>query len=74
MLLVLTNQQDNYEYIVDNYAMVTWFTQLKKRVECPFWFREEFLPQVEKFKYLEVLFGRREQKIDRQIGAVAAVM
>lgn len=56
MLLVLTNQQDNYEYIVDNYAMVTWFGRLKKRVECPLWVREEFLPQVEKFKYLEVLF------------------
>ncbi|KAK3534027.1 hypothetical protein QTP86_000639 [Hemibagrus guttatus] len=37
----------------------------------------EVLPQVEEFKYLGVLFtskGRMDREIDRQIGAVAAVM
>ena len=36
----------------------------------------EFLPQVEEFKYLGVLFtseGRMEREIDRRIGAAAAV-
>ncbi|KAK3518142.1 hypothetical protein QTP70_033233 [Hemibagrus guttatus] len=37
----------------------------------------EFLPQVEEFKYLWVLFmseGRMDREIDRRIGAAAAVM
>ncbi|XDV44325.1 hypothetical protein PO909_012625 [Leuciscus waleckii] len=37
----------------------------------------EFLPQVEEFKYLGVLFtseGRMEREIDRRIGAASAVM
>ncbi len=37
----------------------------------------KFLPQLEEFKYLGVLFtsdGRMECEIDRQIGAVAAAM
>ncbi|KAL4006357.1 guanylate cyclase activator 1 [Sarotherodon galilaeus] len=49
----------------------------RKRVECPLWVRDEFLPQVEEFKYLGALFtsdGRREREIDRRIGATAAVM
>uniref|UniRef100_A0A669EEJ8 Reverse transcriptase domain-containing protein n=1 Tax=Oreochromis niloticus TaxID=8128 RepID=A0A669EEJ8_ORENI len=49
----------------------------RKRVECPLRVGDEFLPQVEEFKYLEVLFasdGRREPEIDRRIGAAAAVI
>uniref|UniRef100_A0A669EXX2 Reverse transcriptase domain-containing protein n=1 Tax=Oreochromis niloticus TaxID=8128 RepID=A0A669EXX2_ORENI len=49
----------------------------RKRVECPLRVGDEFLPQVEEFKYLGVLFasdGRREPEIDRRIGAAAAVM
>uniref|UniRef100_A0A3P9D6Y1 Uncharacterized protein n=1 Tax=Maylandia zebra TaxID=106582 RepID=A0A3P9D6Y1_9CICH len=49
----------------------------RKRVECPLRVGDEFLPQVEEFKYLGVLFasdGRRELEIDRRIGAAAAVM
>ncbi|KAL3968400.1 triosephosphate isomerase (TIM) [Sarotherodon galilaeus] len=48
----------------------------RKRVEFPLQVGDEFLPQVEEFKYLGVLFmsdGRRELEIDRQIGAAAAV-
>ncbi|KAL3999283.1 hypothetical protein ACER0C_007054 [Sarotherodon galilaeus] len=49
----------------------------RKRVECPFRVRDEFLHQVEEFKYLGVLFtsdGRREREIDRRIGAAATAM
>uniref|UniRef100_A0A669BS49 Reverse transcriptase domain-containing protein n=1 Tax=Oreochromis niloticus TaxID=8128 RepID=A0A669BS49_ORENI len=49
----------------------------RKRVECPLRVRDKFLPQVEEFKYLGVLFtsdGRREPEIDRWIGAAAAAM
>ena len=44
---------------------------------CTLWVGGEFLPQVEEFSYLEVLFTserRMERKIDRQIGAAAAEM
>ncbi len=37
----------------------------------------EFLPQVDEFKYLGVLFtseGRMEREIDRRIGVASAVM
>ncbi|KAI3353859.1 hypothetical protein L3Q82_004862 [Scortum barcoo] len=43
-----------------------------KRVDCPLWVGEEFLPQVEDFKYLGVLFtseGKMEREMDRWIGA-----
>ncbi|TWW59340.1 hypothetical protein D4764_06G0008700 [Takifugu flavidus] len=49
----------------------------RKKVECLLRVKEEILPQVEKFKYLGVLFtseGRMEQEIDRRIGAASAVM
>ncbi len=49
----------------------------RKRVACPLQVGGEFLPQVEEFKYLGVLFttkGRMEREIDRRIGAVAAAM
>ncbi|CAM4664394.1 unnamed protein product [Leuciscus chuanchicus] len=49
----------------------------RKRVACPLQVGGEFLPQVEEFKYLGVLFtseGRMEREIDRQIGAASAVM
>ncbi|KAL4005315.1 hypothetical protein ACER0C_005028 [Sarotherodon galilaeus] len=49
----------------------------RKRVECPLRVGDEFLPQVEEFKYHGVLFasdGRREPEIDRRIGAATAVM
>ncbi|XP_076732247.1 LINE-1 reverse transcriptase homolog [Maylandia zebra] len=49
----------------------------QKRVECPLPVGDEFLPQVEEFKYLGVLFasdGRREPEIHRRIRAAAAVM
>ncbi|XP_065327302.1 ependymin-like [Pelmatolapia mariae] len=42
----------------------------QKRVECPLRVGDEFLSQVEKFKYLGILFasdGRREPEIDRRI-------
>ncbi|KAK3548141.1 hypothetical protein QTP70_004858 [Hemibagrus guttatus] len=48
-----------------------------KKVACPFQVGGEFLPQVEEFKYLWVLFtseGRMDHEIDRWIGAAAAVM
>ena len=48
----------------------------RKWVDCPLRVGNEIFPQVEEFKYLGVLFtseGRMEQ-IDRQIGAVSAVM
>ena len=44
---------------------------------CSLRVQGEFLPQVEEFKYLGVLFtseGRMECEIDRWIGAAAAVM
>ncbi len=44
---------------------------------CPLQVSEEFLPQVEEFKYLGVLFtseGRMQREIDRRIGASSAVM
>ncbi len=44
---------------------------------CPLQVSEEFLPQVEEFKYLGVLFtseGRMQREIDRRIGAASAVM
>ncbi|TWW71177.1 hypothetical protein D4764_17G0006600 [Takifugu flavidus] len=49
----------------------------RKKVKRHLWVKEEILPQVEKFKYLGVLFtseGRMEQEIDRRIGAASAVM
>ncbi|KAK3507901.1 hypothetical protein QTP70_002530 [Hemibagrus guttatus] len=49
----------------------------RKKVACTIQVGGEFLPQVEEFKYLGVLFtseGRMDGEIDRQIGAVAAVM
>ncbi len=49
----------------------------RKRVACPLQVGGEFLPQVEEFKYLGVLFtseGRMEREIDRRIGAAAAAM
>ncbi len=49
----------------------------RKRVAFPLQVGGKFLPQVEEFKYLGVLFtseGRMECEIDRQIGAVAAAM
>uniref|UniRef100_A0A671TEK4 Reverse transcriptase domain-containing protein n=1 Tax=Sparus aurata TaxID=8175 RepID=A0A671TEK4_SPAAU len=49
----------------------------QKKVACSLQVGGEFLPQVEEFKYLGVLFtseGRMEREIDRRIGAVAAVM
>ncbi|KAK3564604.1 hypothetical protein QTP86_023765, partial [Hemibagrus guttatus] len=48
-----------------------------KKVACTLQVGGEVLPQVEEFKYLMVLFtseGRMDHEIDRQIGAVAAVM
>ena len=49
----------------------------RKKVACPLRVGTEFLPQVEEFKYLGVLFtseGKMEREIDRRIGAAAAVM
>ena len=49
----------------------------QKKVACSLRVGGEFLPQVEEFKYLGVLFtseGRMEREIDRRIGAAAAVM
>ncbi|KAK3562609.1 hypothetical protein QTP86_002090 [Hemibagrus guttatus] len=49
----------------------------QKKVACTLQVGGEFLPQVEEFKYLGVLFmseGRMDREIDRRIGAVAAVM
>ncbi|KAK3565055.1 hypothetical protein QTP86_032480, partial [Hemibagrus guttatus] len=49
----------------------------RKKVACTLQVGEEFLPQVEEFKYLVVLFmseGRMDREIDRWIGAAAAVM
>ncbi|KAK3567192.1 hypothetical protein QTP86_012462 [Hemibagrus guttatus] len=48
-----------------------------KKVACTLQVGGEFLPQVEEFKYLGVLFtskGRMDCEIDRRIGAAAAVM
>ncbi|KAI3353718.1 hypothetical protein L3Q82_004952 [Scortum barcoo] len=45
----------------------------RKRVDCPLRVGEEFLLQVEEFKYLGVLFtskGKMEREMDRRIGAV----
>ncbi|KAK3517264.1 hypothetical protein QTP70_001756 [Hemibagrus guttatus] len=49
----------------------------QKKVACTLQVVGEFLPQVEEFMYLGVLFtseGRMDREIDRWIGAVAAVM
>ncbi|KAK3558031.1 hypothetical protein QTP86_006407 [Hemibagrus guttatus] len=49
----------------------------RKKVACTLQVEGEVLPQVEKFKYLGVLFtseGRMDREIDRRIGAAAAVM
>ncbi|KAK3538621.1 hypothetical protein QTP86_008833 [Hemibagrus guttatus] len=49
----------------------------RKKVTCTLQVEGEVLPQVEKFKYLGVLFtseGRMDREIDRRIGAAAAVM
>ncbi|KAK3565356.1 hypothetical protein QTP86_007126 [Hemibagrus guttatus] len=49
----------------------------RKKVACTLQVGGEVLPQVEEFKYLEVLFmseGRMDCEIDRRIGAAAAVM
>ncbi|KAK3556221.1 hypothetical protein QTP70_006736 [Hemibagrus guttatus] len=49
----------------------------RKKVACTLQVGGEVLPQVEEFKYLEVLFtseGRMDREIDRRIGAAAAVM
>ncbi|KAK3529874.1 hypothetical protein QTP86_007288 [Hemibagrus guttatus] len=49
----------------------------RKKVACTLQVGGEFLPQVEEFKYLGVLFtseGRMDREIDRRIGAAAAVM
>ncbi|KAK3521504.1 hypothetical protein QTP70_007969 [Hemibagrus guttatus] len=49
----------------------------RKKVACTLQVGGEVLPQVEKFKYLGVLFtseGRMDREIDRRIGAAAAVM
>ncbi|KAK3511594.1 hypothetical protein QTP70_011255 [Hemibagrus guttatus] len=49
----------------------------RKNVACTLQVGGEFLPQVEEFKYLGVLFtskGRMDCEIDRRIGAAAAVM
>lgn len=48
-----------------------------KRMDCLLWVGSELLPKVEQFKYLLVLLkseGRLKHKIDRWIGAVAALM
>ncbi len=49
----------------------------RKKVACPLQVGGVFLPQVEEFKYLGVLFtreGRMEREIDRRIGAASAVV
>ncbi|KAK3542730.1 hypothetical protein QTP70_000090 [Hemibagrus guttatus] len=49
----------------------------RKKVACTLQVGGEFLPQVEEFKYLGVLFtseGRMDREIDRRIGAAAVVM
>ncbi|KAK3524866.1 hypothetical protein QTP86_010089 [Hemibagrus guttatus] len=49
----------------------------RKKVACTLQVGGEFLPQVEEFKYLGVLFmseGRMDREVDRRIGAAAAVM
>ncbi|KAK3522284.1 hypothetical protein QTP86_001721 [Hemibagrus guttatus] len=49
----------------------------RKNVACTLQVREEYLPQVEEFKHLGVLFmseERMDHELDRWIGAVAAVM
>ena len=49
----------------------------RKKVACSLRVGGEFLPQVEEFKYLVVLFTSErsmEREIDRRIGAAAAVM
>ncbi|KAK3542732.1 hypothetical protein QTP70_000089 [Hemibagrus guttatus] len=49
----------------------------RKKVACTLQVGWEFLPQVEEFKYLGVLFmseGRMDRGIDRWIGATAVVM
>ncbi|KAK3555124.1 hypothetical protein QTP86_010013 [Hemibagrus guttatus] len=49
----------------------------RKKVACTLQVGGEFLPQVEEFKYLGVLFmseGRMDLEIDRRIGESAAVM
>ncbi|KAF7650109.1 hypothetical protein LDENG_00131220, partial [Lucifuga dentata] len=49
----------------------------RKKVDCSLQVRGESLPQMEKFKYLGVLFtseGRMECEIDRWIGAASKVL
>ncbi|KAK3514795.1 hypothetical protein QTP70_032195, partial [Hemibagrus guttatus] len=49
----------------------------REKVACTHQVGGEFLPQVEEFKYLRVLFmseGRMDRKLDRRICAAAAVM
>ncbi|KAK3564249.1 hypothetical protein QTP86_012027 [Hemibagrus guttatus] len=49
----------------------------RKKVACTLQVGGEFLPQVEEFKYLGVMFtseGRMDREIDRRIGAAAALM
>ncbi|KAM4713090.1 adhesion G-protein coupled receptor F1-like [Anableps anableps] len=49
----------------------------RKRVAYLLWVGEEVLPQVEKFRYLGVLFtneGKIKREMDRRIGAASAVM
>jgi len=49
----------------------------REKGECPHQVWNEFLPQVEEFKYLRVLFiseGRMEHEINGRIGAASAVL
>lgn len=46
----------------------------QKRVKASLWLWDEFLLQVEEFKYLWALWGRGSQEINRQIGTMTAVM
>ncbi len=49
----------------------------RKTVDCPLRLGDELLPQVRELKYLGVLFPsdrKLEQGMDRQFGAVSAVM
>ncbi|KAL6462549.1 hypothetical protein MHYP_G00289710 [Metynnis hypsauchen] len=58
-------------------TMVLSMVLSRKRVECSVQVGCEFLPQVEEFKYLGILFtseGRMEREVDRRIGAASAVM
>ena len=49
----------------------------QKTMDCPLQVGGEWLPQVEKFKYVKVLLmskGKMEREIDRRIWAASAVM